>query len=451
MARRRGSVAVAVGAVATAFALGASASPVDTFGLGARSSAMAGAVSADVRDYSANYYNPSGMALARGFDIGLGYVYVAHRLQMNGKDSQVDPVRGLVGGAVVPGSIGFLPFAFGIATHLSDERLSRARGTRQEDPRWVMYDNRTQLLYISANLAIRPWPWLALGGGITYLAATRGSFGITGTAVLPAGQKSEYDSQLRHEVDADLTSVRYPEAGITVRPSDDLDLSLVYRHEAKVELNVDAELQGQVDATIVKVPARYALTSRTVDVFIPRQVVVGESFRPVKELSLNLDLTWVNWAAFEAPVSHSQTTLDVNVPPGLIDLPPNPKPTVVEEPHFENRIVPRVGVEYRLRVDRHLTVPLRAGYHYDHTPVPDQTGITNYADNDRHAFTFGTGVVLSEPGEVLPGNVRFDVHAEWSLLPTRVTLKDNPADYVGDYRARGNIFVVGAQVALGFE
>jgi long-chain fatty acid transport protein len=269
--------------------------------------------------------------------------------------------------------------------------------------------------------------------------------------VLPAGNKTEYDSQLRHEVDADLTTVRYPEAGITIRPNDQLALSLVYRHEAKVELDVKAALDGQVDATLVKVPARYTLDSYTVDVFIPRQVVLGESYRPTDELSLNLDLTWVNWAAFESPISHSQTSLDVQVPPGLIDLPPNPKPTNVADPHFQNRIVPRVGIEYRTPLDRHLTLPLRVGYHYDHTPVPDQTGVTNYVDTDRHAFTLGMGVVLHEPGELLPGDVRFDVQGEWSILPTRVTLKDNPADYVGDYRARGNIFVVGAVISLGFE
>ncbi|MBE7480859.1 MAG: outer membrane protein transport protein [Polyangiaceae bacterium] len=427
------------------------ASPADTFGLGSRSTAMGSAVSADVRDFSANYYNPSGLALARGLDISAGYYYADHALEMNGKDSQVDPVRGIVGGLVAPGSFGFLPFAFGIATFLPDDRLSRARASRQEDPRWVMYDNRTQLIFISANLAIRPFDWLAIGGGMTWLAATRGAFGISGTAVLPAGNKTEYDSQLRHEVDADLTTERYPEFGITVRPHERLDLALVYRHQATIELDVDAELTGTVDATLIKVPARYTLDSYTVNAYIPRQLVLGESFRPIDELSLNLDLKWVQWSAFKSPVSRSSTTLDVNVPPGIIELPPNPKPTKIEDPAFTDRIVPELGVEYRLAVTPDLTVPIRAGYIYERSPVPDQSGITNYVDTDRHVLSFGTGVVLREPGALLPGNVRFDAHAQWSILPTRITLKDNPADYVGDYRARGSILNVGATVSLGFE
>lgn len=446
MRRRLPALASALGALALAGPV--AASPTDTFGLGSRSTAMAGAVSADVRDFSANYYNPSGLALARGLDLTAGYMYAAHQLEMNGADSEVDPVRGIVGGLVVPGSIGFIPFAFGIAAHLSDERLSRARASRQEDPRWIMYDNRTQLIFLSANIAIRPFEWLSVGGGLTYLAATRGAFEITGNAV----QARPYDSQLRHEVDADLTTQRYPDFGLTVRPHDDLDLSLVYRHQAEIKLDIDAELVGTVDAAVLRVPARYTLESRTINAYIPRQVVLGESWRPLEELSVNVDLVWVNWAAWKSPVSRSRTTLDVDIPPGIpIELPPDPKPTKLEDPDFENRIVPRVGVEYRLEPSRDFSVPLRAGYFYERSPVPPQTGVTNYVDTDRHAFSLGGGFVLRDPGAVLSGNVRFDAHVQWSLLPTRVTLKDNPADYVGDYRASGNILNVGATVSLGFE
>lgn len=444
--------ALGVGALAFCASGNALANPVDSFGMGSRSTAMGGAVSADVTDFSACYYNPSGLALARGTDISIGYVRVNHSLQMNGSDSEVDPVRGLVGGIVAPGSIGFLPFAFGIATHLSDERLSRARTMKMEEPRWVFYDNRTQLLYISADLAIRPFDWLAVGGGVTFLAATRGGFGITGTAVLPAGDRTEYDSQLRHEVDADLTSVRYPTFGITVRPSDLFDIGLVYRGEAKVELAIDAQLEGEIDATLLRVPARYTLVSHTANIFIPRQVVLGTSVHPNEKLHVNLDLTWVNWAAYESPISETRTTLDVTVPPGIIELPPNPKPTKASPAGFKNRIVPHIGAEYRVELSRRkLHLPLRVGYLYEHSPVPPQTGVTNYVDTDRHAFSAGIGVIWEDPGEVLPGDLRLDLHSQYSILPTRVTEKDSPADYIGDYRAKGTIFSAGATLSMGFR
>jgi long-chain fatty acid transport protein len=428
----------------------AAASPVDSYGLSSRSTALGGAMGASARDFSACYYNPSGLALARGTDLSVGYSHVTHHLKMNGHDSQVDPVRGIVGGIVAPGSVGTLPFAFGIATHLNDERLSRARSARQDQPRWLLYDNRPQLLYLSAGVALRPMPWLALGGGITWLAATQGRFGIRGTAVLPGGSRTEYDSELEHEVDADLTSVRYPQFGVTLRPTRDLDLAAVYRGQARIALDIDAELAGNVDATLLQVPARYTLTSQTTNAFIPQQVVVGGAYQLSKQLRLSADVTWVNWSAYESPVSRSQTVLDVDVPANF-ELPENPKPTEVEDPGFSDRLVPRLGVEYFLEVARDFQIPLRAGYVYEHSPVPPQTGRTNFVDANRHVFSVGSGFVLSDPGAVLPGDLRFDMHLQWSLLPTRVTLKDNPADYVGDYRADGSILNVGATLGVGFR
>ena len=78
----------------------ASANPPDTYGLGARSTALAGAVSASSRDYSAGYYNPAGLARAPGTELSVGYLFAHHQLQLNGHDSHVDPARGLVGGVI---------------------------------------------------------------------------------------------------------------------------------------------------------------------------------------------------------------------------------------------------------------------------------------------------------------------------------------------------------------
>jgi long-chain fatty acid transport protein len=430
---------------------GAVASPVDSFGLGSRSTAMGGAVSASARDFSANYYNPSGLALARGTDLSAGYAFVAQDLELNGHDSQVDPVRAIVGGVVAPGAILAIPFAFGLAVHLPDDRLSRARSMRAEDARWVLWDNRPQLIYLSTNLAIRPVEWLAIGGGVSFLAATRGAFEITGTAMLPTNQRSEYDSELRHEVDADLTAVRYPAFGVTVSPNDRLDVALVYRDQAQIELEIDAELRGTVDATLVRVPARYELSSTTMNAFIPRQLVLGASWLMLDRLQIGLDVTWLNWAAYQSPISRTRSELDVDIDLQGFELPPNPKPTARVDPGFENRLVPRIGIEYRLAVRRRFEAPLRAGYVYEASPVPPQTGNTSFADADRHVLSAGAGFIWSEPGHVLPGNLRFDTHLQWAILPTRVTLKENPADYTGDFSACGSQLGVGATLSLGFR
>jgi hypothetical protein len=145
-------------AAVSLFARDGHGSPPDTYGLGARSTALGGAVSASVSDYSAGYYNPAGLAQGGGSELSLGYLYASHRLELSGHDSMVDPVRGFVGGLVARGAVARAPVAVGLTAHVSDERLSRLRTRRPEEPYWVRYDDRPQLLYLSLSAALQPRP-----------------------------------------------------------------------------------------------------------------------------------------------------------------------------------------------------------------------------------------------------------------------------------------------------
>jgi long-chain fatty acid transport protein len=438
--------------LALSFGAPAAAHAPDTFGLGSRSSALAGAVSADAVDFSANYYNPAGLVLARRLELSLGYLTALHELTINDYDSQIDAVHGLVGGIVAPGKIGPLPLAVGLAAYVPDERLSRSRTLREDEARWVFYENRTQLLYLSANLAVRPIEWLAIGGGVGFLSGTRGQLSIRGTAVLPAGSRTEHDSNLTHEVDSDLTTVRFVQLGLRIQPAERIAFGLAFRDQAQVGLEMSADLSGKFDTGVVDIPARYELESRTVSAFMPRQLVLGVSAEPKKRLRVNCDLTWVEWSAYVSPVSRSESRLDVDVPPGLpLELPDQQTPSTATAPAFENRLVPRLGVEYGLALRRNFVLPLRVGYAFQRSPVPSQVGQTNFVDSDRHAVSAGAGFIWHKPSDILGGALGFDIHAQWSILPSRVTLKNNPADFVGDYQASGNIYSVGAVVSVAFD
>lgn len=433
----------------------------DTYGFGSRSAAMGSAVTADATDFSASYYNPAGLAGATGVSLSLGYAYSWNGLKMNGLDNDVANVHGLVGGLVAPGKLfGVLPFAFGIATFIPDTGLSRIKALRQETPRWELYDDRLSILFLAASLAVRPVSFLELGGGIAFLAATRGRFAVTGRADV----LSPYDSELRHEVDADLTSVRYPHLGARVRAGSLGFVGLAYRGETKLPLSIDANLRGVVDFAGLEIPLRYALESRTIDGFLPRQVALGVSFQKIENLRVNMDLTWVNWSGYESPTAKTTTSIDVVLPAGVpLELPENPKPTTPLPPAFENRFVPRFGIEYvwpaagsprRLPGEekdrRAIEVPVRAGYVFERSPVPDQAGVTNFADADRHTFTFGAGVALNAITKIIPGALRFDVHGQVSALPERTMKKRSPADFVGDYTASGIMSSLGATLSTAF-
>ncbi len=195
--------------------------------------------------------------------------------------------------------------------------------------------------------------------------------------------------------------------------------------------------------------------------------MLGASFQRVPRLTVNLDFTFVNWAAYQSPTAVTTANIQAQLPPGLppgtVTIPPSPKPVTVLPPDFQNRLVPHLGIEYVIPVAggfRHLEgdpierraveIPVRAGYVYERTPVPPQTGVTNYIDTDRHTVSLGTGLTLNAPGSVLKGSVTLDVHGALSVLPARVTLKQNPANFVGDYTASGTMMTAGTTLTAVF-
>jgi long-chain fatty acid transport protein len=429
----------------------ARANPLDTFGFGSRPTAMGGAVSADAPDGSAGYYNPACLAAVKRLDISVGYFTAVHQLAINGKDTAVDPVRGLAGGFVAPGTIFGFPFAFGIAIHLPDDRLSRVRALRQETPRWELYDNRNQRLYLAANVALGLLPFLEVGGGVSFMSSTQAALDITGAANIINPVRSE----LRHQVDASLGAIRYPQFGARLRLRDDLALALVYRGQFKLDLDLRARLQGDISVGAGPLTsAYYALHAFSVNAFLPQQVVLGTSYRPASNLHLNLDFTWINWSAYIAPVAKLDVELNIPPPaggwPAGIQPPMAPAPTPIAKMQIVDRVVPHIGVEWRAVKRRRFEGFVRGGYEFARSPIGEQIGITNYVDRDRHSISAGFGLRGIEPlGDIL-GDVRFDMHAQLSILPQALTRKADPSDFVGDYVAGGSIWNVGATLSVGF-
>jgi long-subunit fatty acid transport protein len=427
-----------------------SANPVDTFGFGSRSTAMAGANVADVDDFSANYYNPAGLVSGKGLRIDVGYVHATHDLQLNGKNNHVDPFRALVFGVVAPGVVAGIPFAFGIGIHLPDDRVLRVRSLEQEQPRWEMYDNRTHRLFFAANLAIRPFSWLEVGGGLAFLAQTRARLDITGDANLDDPKAS----LLRHEVDADLTSIRYPQVGVKVKATERLRFGAVYRGEFQLSLDIQARLAVEASLLRVPVPLLALISTNSVNAFLPQQVVLGGSYDVTDALTVDADLTWIQWSAYKSPVTRVISKIDIQAPPGLPSrfLPETPAPTLVLDPKFRDTIVPRLGAEYRIALgDAGHELALRAGYFLERSPIREQQGGTNFVDGDRHAFTAGVGVKLANLLDELPGDLRLDVHGMLSVIPERSMFKSAASDPIGDYKAKGTIWLVGTTLGMVFR
>lgn len=429
------------------------ANPLDMYGFTSRSAALAGAVTGDVADPSANHYNPAGLARMRGFRLDAGYLYAAPSLRLNGADTGVDASHGVIAALGAPGRLFGVRFAFGLAVHLPDDRLSQVRALPQGQPRWELYGVRLQRLFIAANLAVAITPWLRVGGGLAFMASTRGGIEIEGRIAA----LNPNTSQLTHTVDADLTSVRYALLGAQVDLGRRVNVGVSYRDEFKLDTRLDANLMGQIvvgpvdSPRSLSIPGAYRLRSQTLTAFQPRQVNLGVAWRPTDRLRLGLDLAWVQWSRYENPTASLDVGLDLVIPPSLpISQPTVPRPAQREATRFHDTVTVRVGGEYTLPVGRH-SLALRAGYYWDPTPVPAQPGVTNFVDNDRHVASVGAGFTWRDPARWLAGAIHFDVHAAMQFVPSRDTAKADPNDPVGDYRADGNVLILGANAGVEFR
>ena len=143
-----------------------------------------------------------------------------------------------------------------------------------EQPRLQMYDNRTQRFYLAANLAVRLYRGLYLGGGLAFMSRSAGTVQLRGTiSVADPG-----NTVLQSAVAVDLLAIRYPQLGLLWEATPNLSLSLVYRHSFRLDLEQDFTINadiGEPGQTPIVQGAKLTETSRSVDLFQPWQVVAG--------------------------------------------------------------------------------------------------------------------------------------------------------------------------------
>jgi len=167
--------------------------------------------------------------------------------------------------------------------------------------------------------------------------------------------------------------------------SDVFNVGVTYRSRIKVDLNGSAiavptgALAGSFGGTTTGVKTSITL---------PDQVNVGLAYKPSDQLTLSLDVDWVNWktfdsiditynsAAYRTAVMGLQGAIGAAVT-GATSLPQNWKATVAF----------RAGLEWKLNAQMRG----RLGYVFDPTPIKDADFSPSIPGNDRHIFSIGYG------------------------------------------------------------
>lgn len=433
----RWAAAIAIGLAAGE----ARANPADAFGFGARAAGMAGAHTAAADDASATYYNP---ALLAGFDdirIDVGYQLAAPTLTVDDRDVNVDWSRGLALGLAVPGKVAGKRVAIGAGIFLPDQHITRTRSLPSPRPRFALYDNRPQRLFLSADLGYEIVPGLTIGGGIAYLSSTHGTVELRGLVGFPQPELSSLELQ----IDVDLETVRYPHAGLAWQATPWLELGVSYRGGFRLEIEQGVRIEGDVGLPgqePVVDDGFLQLFSVSQDLFQPAQLTFGAAAQVTPSTLVAVDVGWHRWSAFENPAAKIELDLDIGQFNEFVDLPPTlPLP----DPHYHDTIVPRIGVEHVVAVDARRTLRGRGGYVYEASPAPEQFGETNFIDNDKHTVSLGAGLELPHLGEVIPRPLSLDAFVSLTLLDARDHQKLSPIDPIGDYRSDGHVIAAGVQ------
>ena len=434
-ARQHAVIAVAI-VLAIALPGGqASANPIDLFGYGARAAAMAGAQTAASDDLSAGYYNPAILATFDDIEIDLGYQFAMPTLLVGGLDTGVDPARGMTAGLAVPGRVLNRKLAIGLSIYLPDQHMSRIRTLSSQKPRFVVYDNRPQRLFIASNLSLKLTDRLYLGGGMAVMSGSKGTVLLNGRVGFP----NTGDSDLALAMDVDFLGIRYLQAGLLYRAAPWLNVGLSYRGSFLLILDQIFRIEGDVGSADVEPlvsDAYFQLQSISQDLFQPEQITVGLDAQLTKTLALAFDVGLHRWSQFSNPAAHINIELDIGTFNDLVNIQPAPPlPTA----NFNDVIVPRLALEWTALTTRRTKLTVRGGYLYEPSPVPWQFGETNFIDNDRHTVSLGAGLRMLDVTEILPRPMSIDLALAYTGLTPRNHIKISPVDPIGSYRSTGRV------------
>ncbi len=328
------------------------------FEAGARGSALAGAMTARADDPAAIFYNPAGLVQVSGFQVMGGVSFIIPRVE-------VVTNAGGAGGVEAPNLMeshtAAVPHFF-TSDQLGDKvwlglglNSPFGLGIKYNDL-WVGGANVIKAdiatLNLNPTVAVKITDHISAGAGLDLMY-----FNFDMKRILPLpfiGPQSLH-------VEGDTWGLGF-NAGLHLKPRDNLSLGISYRSQVREQVNGPAQFQPY---STLNAPASGS-------VILPDMIFTGIMFRPLEKFSVEVGTIWTHWSLFR----------NFNV---KFD---NPLGTLSERKSWHDTWRGQVGVEYRALP----WLDLRTGYAMENEPMPDR-----YVDylvpsfNVRHNFTFGTG------------------------------------------------------------
>jgi long-subunit fatty acid transport protein len=398
------------------------ASAGDTYGYGARAGGLSGAMTALADDHAALFYNPAGMSLGAptmavgllttfdevqirrkrrpaGYDLpDLGTSSPAipsnARLGAPGDVDDIPNLYSLLVGAT--GSFGLSRLRVGVSVLLPLNQLGHQRTTFPDEREqyysnrlsWTLLGERSEHQTILVGGSWMLLDWLAVGFGVSVLPSAE-----TASRVYLADALRQDEVEMA--VDNHQTASTGLQVGVLARPTAALRLGASYRTENAFAMRIRNEVQVkgfQGD------PSSFPLIQDVTMVvnYQPAQASFGAAWQGAR-WTASADAVWARWSR---ALDHQ----------GL------------RSGALRDTVAARLGAELRDNPSR----TLRLGVGWEPTPVPAQTGRTNYVDNDRLRFALGGSHVIELLGEA---GVEVVWYAQAQVLLARDTDKARLASH----------------------
>jgi hypothetical protein len=339
----------------------ADATASTTFAETSRVAALADAVSARPGDAGSMLMNPAGLADITEPEVILSGSF-DHLSQWFARTNEPRTDLGRSFGAFgfaaatpLPGPAWLRRVRVGLALDLPAQYVLQVNiPERTDQPTSPVYDSRPNRASALAEVAIDVLDQLKIGGGVNLTP----SLTTPTTVKFVPGRSTSIQNDVVVSLDRDMPLGASPFLGVRAQPIPFVGLALVYRGSA-------ISHAGGTQTTT----AGPIIANSPVDYLIfwdPAQIVLGAALGPLDGVSLSVDATYSEWSSFRSG----------------FDQP-------LSQP-FSNTVSVMAGLEYSAL--RWLT--LRGGGGYEPSPIPAQTGDTNYLGAGTVVLSLGAGIDL---------------------------------------------------------
>lgn len=417
-------VALALGASVLSHALSptiASGSPLELYGFGARSSAMAGSGVASCTSFDCVFLNPGRLGRLRRKSVSGGFSYGDLNLKINGNASDSDSTLATTFGVVVPLNLGGSlkdKVTLGLGILVPQNAIARARAPEVGTPSFALLDSRSEVVGIQLGLGYAWNDRFTAGIGVLVSGTLKGRIlvDIDGAGRFITRSEQELKSEFTPVLATSFES--RTKTGTLSRYR--IGASLRGPSEAGFDIQIDNNLAAQLPLSL---PQLLVVGAPQYD---PASLAIELAYQATDTLGLQLQLDYKRWSAFPLPTEN-----------------PINRGEALPNADFHDTVVPRLAVEWQHDLSS-MRLALRSGYSFIYSPAPEMSGELSLLDNHRHVASAGFGVTWPESSH----RFRLELWMQEHRLMDRTHHKNDPTPTLGTIRSSGGIRIGGMTIGV---